>query len=567
MKAMICIVLLLLTTITGIAQDNYYSTPLKIPLQLSASFGELRSNHFHSGIDIKTQGTTGLPVNAVANGFISRIVVSPSGYGNALYIDHPNGTTTVYGHLKKFRNDIQQYVRDIQYKNQSFKVDVAVPPGTFPVIQNEIIAESGNSGSSGGPHLHFEIRDTKTEEPLNPLKYNLPVNDKTAPKLFSLLIEPLSDKSHVSNSHSRKIYPVVFYDGKYHIKSNPVIPVYGNMGFAIQANDYFDNSWNKCGIYSLELYVDGIQHFQIRMDRLSFSQSRYINSYINYEMYVTQKRRYQKTWIEPGNKLSNYSSVVNRGIININDEKVHQVKMVLKDTYANTSELEFNVKGHHLKMKTPPQTATAFFNYNKENSWQTNDFQIDIPKGALYTDLNFQYKEIPDNDFFSAIHVVDKSTVPLQKSATIKIKSKNLPYSLNSKALVVSVDTLTRKISATGGLFKNGWVEVQTNYFGNYAVAVDTVSPTILPLSITNKNALTETSQIRFKIDDNLSGVSTYEGIIDGKWALFEYDLKNKLIFHTLDKTRFEMNKRHTLILKVTDNKENTAIYEATFWK
>lgn len=560
-------ILLLTVTIAGSAQKKYYTTPVKIPIHLSASFGELRSNHFHTGIDIKTQGVTGLPVNAAADGFISRIAVSPTGYGNAIYIDHPNGTTTVYGHLKKFRDDIQKYVRNIQYKKKSFQIDVTVPPETFPVMQNEIIAESGNTGSSGGPHLHFEIRDTKTEEPLNPLKYNLPVSDSTAPKIFSLLVEPLSETSHINYSPHKKTYSVVFYDGKYHLSKNPVIPVFGKIGFAVQANDYFDNSWNKCGIYSLELFIDGNRHFALRMDRLSFDQARYINSYIDYEMYIDRKRRYQKTWVEPGNKLNIYSFLNDKGNIEIYDEDIHHVQLVLKDTYGNSSELEFNIKGDFRDVKTSVEDFLQKFKYDEENEWQNNDFQIKIPKGALYTNLNFVYKEIPSDDYFSDIHLIDKNTVPLQENATIKIKTHNLPESLYSKALVVNIDTLTGRMYAAGGAYKDGWVESKIGYFGNYAVTVDIEPPTILPLSIKDKNTLTEANRIRFKIDDDLSGIQSYEGTIDGKWALFEYDLKNKLITYTFDKTRFEMNKRHALVLKVTDNKGNTAMYEATFRK
>ncbi len=231
---------------TSYAQNEYYSSPVKIPILLSGNFAELRSNHFHSGIDIKTQGVTGFPIYSVADGFVSRIVVSPTGYGNALYINHPNGTTTVYGHLQSFRDDIAEYVKENQYLQKSFKVDLKVLPGEFQIKKDDIIAKSGNSGSSGGPHLHFEIRDTKSENPLNPLKYNFDIKDTIPPKILSLMITPLSDDSYVIDDTRKRRFPIVFYNGKYHIKNNPAVPVYGEIGFAIETNDYLNGSWNKC---------------------------------------------------------------------------------------------------------------------------------------------------------------------------------------------------------------------------------------------------------------------------------------------------------------------------------
>ena len=224
MKKILIIFLIFWSSILS-GQNNYYSAPVKIPMLLSGNFAELRSNHFHSGIDIKTQGVTGFPVYSVADGFISRIVVSPTGYGNALYINHPNGTTTVYGHLQSFRDAIAKYVKENQYLQKSFKVDLKVSQGEFQIKKDDIIAKSGNSGSSGGPHLHFEIRDTESENPLNPLKYNFDIKDTIPPKILSLMMTPLSDDSYVIDDTRKRRFPIVFYDGKYHIKNNLAVRV------------------------------------------------------------------------------------------------------------------------------------------------------------------------------------------------------------------------------------------------------------------------------------------------------------------------------------------------------
>ncbi len=556
------------SSVLALGQDVYYSTPVKIPMLLSGSFAELRNNHFHSGIDIKTQGSVDVMVYSVAEGTISRISVSPSGYGNALYIDHDNGTTSVYGHLSQFRPDIQEYVKNIQYYRKSFQVDIPVLPGIFKVNKNEKIALSGNSGSSEGPHLHFEIRNTKTGDPLNPLKFGFNIKDTSPPKIFSLQITPLSESSHVNYTANKVIFEVVQSEGKYQIKNNQVIPVYGEIGFAIEANDYMDGTANKCGINSIELNIDDIIYSVFEINRFSFNQSKYINSSIDYEEFITSSRRFRKTWIEPCSKLNNFEFTENNGIFDPGIDAVHLVKIEIKDAYGNTSVLEFSVEGKYREIQPLSKESASLFNCSQTNQMKTEEFSIEIPKDALYKNLWFQYQLMDaTNGFYSSVHQIHNKTVPLHKPAIVGIKTKNLDGQFQQKALLVNIDTETGNYKTAGGEYKDGWVVAEIEKFGNYAVRIDTVPPAILPLSITNKNTLTETDRIRFKITDDLAGIKIIEGLIDGKWALFDYEAKNNLITHYFDDERFELNKNHQFKLTVTDFKGNSSVYEATFHK
>ena len=558
--------LFLFFALFGMAQQRYYTDPVKIPLLLSGSFAELRSNHFHSGIDIKTQGTTGLPVYAVADGYVSRIAVSPTGYGNALYINHPNGTTSVYGHLKAFSPEIAKYVKDQQYEQQSFRVDLSVPAYLFPVKQDQEIAKSGNSGSSGGPHLHFEIRDTETEEPINPLDFGFPVKDDIAPKIFSVLLVPLTDSSHVAYSHTPKSYPVVFYDGKYHLKNNPTIPVWGEIGVAIQANDYFNDTYNKCGINLLRMSFNNEDQFSFTLNRFSFSDTRFINSHIVYSQYKTAKRRYVKTWLDPGNKLPIYTHNGSEGHIIPKNGQNDKIAIELQDSYGNASLIDFNIVGKKASVKADSSSGELFA-YNRFNRFQNDSARIEIPAGCLYTDFRFEYhtKKAPE-DFYSDYHFFYNNTVPLHKNATIAIRTNHLPKPLESKVIMAYVDPKTGEFSAAGGRYANGWVTTETRNLGVYAVTVDTIPPEITPLSIAD-NKLTESSRIRFKIKDDLAGIKTIEGLLDGKWALFEYDPRTATITHYFDKERFELGKNHTFKLIISDYRNNNAVYETHFWK
>ena len=564
----ILVIFLFLNSIFAFSQEPYYSDPVRIPILISGSFAELRSNHFHSGIDIKTQGRVGFPVHAVADGFISRIVVSPTGYGRALYISHPNGTTSVYGHLQSFRDDIEAYVKELQYNRRSFKTDVQLVPGRFPLKKGDIVATTGNSGSSGGPHLHFELRDTKSEEPINPLNYNFHITDKIPPKIFSLMVVPLSDTSHVTYGTKQRSYSAVLYDGSYHLKNNPVIPVSGEIGFAVQTYDYLDGTWNKCGINSMQLTIDDEIYFSYQNDRFSFDESRYINSFIVYDEYIRSRSRFMKTWIDPGNKLSVYNYTKGNGTFHPSGNRLYNVRIEIKDSYGNTSTLKFSVEHSPKKMVVQQDSLIERFSYDQENRYNTDEFELVIPGGALYKDLDFTYKTMPlQPGFYSDIHVVHKNSVPLHKNCGIKIKVKDLPAELEKKALLVNIDDMSGDYWSAGGTYKDGWIKSGISTFGHYAVKIDTLSPTVLPLSITGKTTLTEADRIRFRIEDDLSGIKTIEGTLDGKWALFEYDPKNKRITHYFDKERFEFGKQHSLKLIVSDYKQNETVYEATFYK
>ncbi|WP_159519347.1 M23 family metallopeptidase [Sunxiuqinia indica] len=546
---------------------NYFRPPVDIPLILSGNFGELRSNHFHSGIDIKTQGKTGLPIYAAADGEISRIKISPYGFGLALYLDHPNGQTTVYGHLLSFRDDIQEYAKNIQYERQSFDVDLAVPKGTFSVNKGDQIALSGNTGGSGGPHLHFEIRDTDSQHPLNPLLFNFPIKDEIKPKILSAAIYPLTDDSHVYGKTQKTLIETVFYDGAYHLKGNPTVPVYGNIGFGLQTIDYLDGSWSKCGIYEIKLKVDNQAIYSFQMNKLSFDETRYLNSYIDYDYYRTNYRRLQKSWVEPGNKLSNYRELINGGIVDLSDGEVHDIDYEITDTYGNKSTLSFRVQSKKMNI-VPKERNGQLISYKQKTTIEKEQLKAVFEPGTFYSDFYLDLETKPANNlYYSKLYKIQDDHHPVHQHYSLKIKADAVPPELQDKALIAAVSEKSGRKWSMGGNYENGWITARVRQLGTFAISVDTVAPTIKPLSIYNNSRLTESSRIRFKISDDFSGIASYNGQIDGNWVLFEYDAKNALITYYFDKKRFQFDQKHELKLRVKDGKGNTTEYLASFYK
>jgi len=546
---------------------SYYAAPLKIPFFLAGNFAELRPNHFHAGIDIKTQGRTGLSVFAAADGFVARIVISPTGYGKVLYINHPNGTTTVYGHLEGFSNLIDDYIRTIQYEKELFAVDQQVPEGRLPVKKGELIARSGNSGSSGGPHLHFEIRKTKEEVYLNPLLFHMPVKDKTKPVIQAIMVYPVSDDASVSGKQSPQRFETVLAGKAYQLKVKQTIQVSGKIGFGIQAVDLLDGSPNKCGIYSIKLSIDNELIYSFTMDDLVINESRYVNSHIDYERAIRSGLRVYRTWLEPGNKLNIYDVIEKHGIIKAKDDQLYQVKYEITDAYGNETSLAIQIQSKVIKT-TPKEPKGEEFKYNRNNRIRNEELEFSVPEGALYNDVDFLYvRKSAFPKFYSSVFQLHNPYLALHFACPLRIKATNLPPHLQGKALLAQIDPATGKILSATGKYVDGWVEGNIRVLGNYTLAVDTIAPKITPLTIADKKTGKVADKIQFKISDNLSGIESYRGTIDGLWVLFEYDSKNNLLSYTFDKKRFQFNKNHTLNLEISDYKGNTKTYKTNFFK
>lgn len=544
-------------------QYNYFY-PVDIPLSVSGSFGELRTNSFHMGLDFKTMGTIGLNVYSIEDGYVVRIKIETGGYGKAIYINHPNGFTSVYAHLEGFPPEIEQYCKEEQYKKKHFAVDMMFTPGKIPVKKGQVIGLSGNRGASSGPHLHFEIRETKTEFPINILKYtNITIADNIAPVIDNIWVYPLTEASRVNN----KTAPVRV-SPRTSVKDDALFAS-GEIGLGIQVHDKTNTSLSKTGVYTTQLFVNDTVVFEQVFDKLSFSDVRYINSLMDYRSFISFGARINRLFVQPNNKLPVYTSLNNHGKILFSDTSTKRIRIVVKDEYSNQSEYSFSISGKGPFRKIPePAVNTNLLSWKTENTFDNGDVKIIFPKDALYDDLLLDYAKLPRiPGYYSHLHKVHNTYTPLHKVSTISVKPVDLPEKLQSKALLVGINS-AGNVNWAGGSFKNGRVEAFIRFFGNYIVGIDTVRPTIRPLftSVRNKD-FRRWGQIAFQVKDDLSGIAKYDGYIDDQWVLFEYDPKTNMLFYKFDASRMKFGGKHTLILKVSDDRGNSTEYTTEFLK
>ncbi len=528
---------------------GYFQEPLEGKLLLSGSFGELRGNHFHAGLDLRTGGSEGKNVLASASGYISRIKISTTGYGKALYIQHPNGTTTVYGHLQKFVGDIQEAVINRQYSLKTYEMDWYVPAGKLKVTKGQIIALSGNTGGSGGPHLHFEIRD-KRGNTVNPLIYGIKAADVIKPKILGCRLYNIDQNRYVNYG----IY------GSIQTKRNGTIKLPpGKYGVGVKWVDYFTDQYNKLGINYAEVQVDGKSIFTQTIEDFAFSQGRFINKHIDYWLYSETGSRYVKMFKESGNGLHFYKG---NGIITIGGGKVRnkEVTIVVRDFSGHENKYSFTLvsditselpagggelvpEGKTYKTNTPIRLASP-------------NATVTIPKGALYNDAVFAISETnPTGKAVSPMVRVLHNNVPLHKSATIRIKIPSDVSKNKSKLVMMRYDKKSRTSSYEGGSVNGNYISETTKSLGMFYLALDTMPPVITPLTVGN--------YISFRVDDLTSKIKSYACYVDGQWVLLEYEPKAKKLFGNLPKSIKSGN--HSLELRVVDGAGNTALLTKTF--
>jgi murein DD-endopeptidase MepM/ murein hydrolase activator NlpD len=539
-----------------------FRQPLAIvPPALAGSFGELRANHFHSGIDFRTNQRIGYPVYAVADGYVARLRVQNSGFGLALYLNHANGYTSVYGHLSRFNPKIGQEVKNIQYRNKSYEIDEFPNADFIQVRKGDIIAYSGNTGSSGGPHLHFELRDTKTEATINPQLLGIQIPDNIPPVITAMYVYRLNEQPF-NEFTPKQYFQVVGSNGKYTLNKVKTINLNGEVGFGITATDKHNGMSGINGVYSIELAIDGKLIYTSALERFSFENSRAINSHIDYPAFLNYKRSIQKSFVDPGNPLQIYSNLVNNGRITFNDGQIHHVNYTLTDSKGNKSTLLFNVQANSKALiNSPNHVAGPTFSFNKMNEFMTDDIKVVLPKGTLYNDLNFVYKKLPKpQNAFSAMHQIQNTLTPLHIGFELAIKADSSLTKYQTKALIVNNNR-----SSQGGIFENGYVKTNLKTFGSFFITIDTIAPVITPLNIASGKNMNSISKMSFKIRDNLSGIKSFNGYIDGKWVLMEFDTKTATLWHTFDERT--ASGKHSLELIVADMKDNVRRYAIEFYK
>lgn len=556
----------LLVSLHSIAQDskpdypqNYFRNPLDIPIFLAGNFGECRPGHFHSGTDIKTLGEENQKVHAAADGYISRIKMEKGGFGHALYITHPNGYTTLYAHLNNFAPQIQRYLKEQQYKQHKWNVDLQLSPSQFPVKKGDQIAWSGNTGASTAPHLHFEIRNTKTEHPLNPELFGLPIVDNMAPVPAAIGIYDMKSSIYEQNV---RLIQLQKKNGAYVIKNDSVMTSDNLIGVGVDVDDYMNGSDNTIAYYTAQLYMDDALQTEIKLDDIGYDETRYINAFADY------KTKWQKgKWLQclfklPGNRLDRiYTKLNNKnGALDVSDGKPHKVRIEITDDKGNKSTVNFTlVYDGTLKTKNECEKI-LWCKATEPNTYNTPNLKYNWDDKVLYDNICFDYEDVADAPAFSDRYTVHHPYVPVHHYFTLSIKpNKPVPFALRDKIAMMYDDGKNTEGSAAKAM-EQGWYDCDVRDLGIFWLAADTTAPDITSLQKNGAN-LSKAKQITFKVHDNMTSVKSFEGKLDGEWICFEQH--TDLFFYKFDEHCSKG--KHKLVFTATDENGNARSYQLNF--
>jgi murein DD-endopeptidase MepM/ murein hydrolase activator NlpD len=559
------IVFFLLFSVSGLAQTDYpkdyFSPPLDIRMELSGNFGELRPNHFHAGFDFKTLQREGIEVHAVADGYVSRIKISTFGNGKAIYITHPNGFTSVYCHLQKPTDAINDYIQKAHYEEQSFEIELFLKPNELIVRKGQTIALSGNTGSSEGPHLHFEFRDSKTEKIINPLLFGFDkyIKDTKKPGVSAVYVYPLDSKTTVNQSKRPLLLNLSLQkDGTY--LSNKVV-ANGKIGFGLTAVDYDNVSGNKNGAYKIQAYLNGKPSFGYQFDTYSFDEMRYINALVDYPRYKKTYQRVQKLFMTNPYKLSIIKTDDLNGVVNVLPNLTSVYRIEVSDFFGNLSTISIPISfdGATAVVKKETVVSNYFVKVNKDNNFSKNKISVFFPAGTFYEDFDINF------DVRDDILYLHDDTVPVHSRFEISMESDKYNDAQKEKVFIADIDSRGRQ-GYNFTTIKENLFSTKVRSLGKYTLVVDTTPPTISIAKSIEGKWLSTQKTIQLSINDSGSGIKTYNGYLNGNWVLFEYDNKTKRITHNFS-DGIVAEGANDLKVVVSDHVGNSTIFEARFFR
>lgn len=539
---------------------DYFRSPLDIPLFLSGTFGELRGNHFHAGLDFKTQQKEGLNVYASADGYVSRIKISTWGYGKAIYVTHPNGFTTVYGHLSKASPVIEAYIKKYQYAQKTFEVEMNPKEGELVFKKGDIIAFSGNSGGSGGPHLHFEVRDSKTEKTINPMLFGFDkmVSDTKPPIINNLVVYPIGDSSSVNQTQRPlEVSLTQQKDGSY---ISEKITANGKIGFGVNTYDLFDKSYNKNGVFQVRALCNGKPFFGYKFDTFAFDESRYINALIDFTRYKRTGQRVQRLFMAEPYLLSLITSNSTYGMIEVKPNLYQNLQIEVSDFHQNKSVINIPIQYSNLPatILRDEKRSDYFLKARKDHSYAKDNVTVFIPAGTFYDDFYIDF-DVKDSVLF-----LHNESIPVHNNITITFDDATLSEADREKTFIASREGKRLGYNKT---YRKGTVfTTYTKDLGAFILAKDTIAPRISNPNFVEGKWISSQKKLEIYISDNLSGIAEYNGYLNGKWILFEYDYKTKKLSHDFADDIAD-DGRNDLKVVVTDNLGNSATFESHFFR
>jgi len=539
---------------------DYFRSPLDIPMQLSGNFGELRPNHFHAGFDLKTLQKEGLNVYAVADGYVSRIKISTFGNGKAIYITHSNGYTSVYGHLQRAVGSIEDFIKKMHYKEHSFEIEMYLKPGQLVVKKGDIIALSGNTGGSEGPHLHFEFRDNRTENIINPMLFGFDkmLKDTKKPILSSIYVYPLNEATTVNQSKRPLLLNLILQkDGTY--LSDKVI-TNGKIGFGINTSDYDDVSFNQNGVYKVQTYYNGLANFGYQFDTYSFDEMRYVNAFIDYSRYKKTQQRIQKLFMKTPYKLSIIKTDETNGIISVVPNLMALYRIEVSDFFGNATTVSIPIK-YELQpsiISQEPVLSKYLVKANKDCNFSKENMSVLFPAGTFYDDFNLNF-DVKNDTLF-----LHDDTVPAHSNFTISIEDNKHTEAQREKLFIGLIERI--KTSYVPSFQKDAVFTAKVKTLGKYALVLDTIAPKINIAKPIEGKWLTDKKTFQLTISDSLSGIKSYNGYLNGNWILFEYDNKTKKITHDFS-DGIVAEGANELKVVVIDNVGNSTTFETHFFR